>query len=212
MKTSKVLLWIGVLWIVVAAQAGWAASITNCTQVIQASPDDINSTPNNLGATPAENDESCITITLQDDSYDLGDAPDPSYATLLSSNGARHIQKDNTLHLGSCVDKDEDGQPSSDALGDDTGNGASVVGTCANGDDEDGVTFTDIKVGAQDVTINVAANKACRLNAWVDWSGNGTWGDVGDQIATDQLLAIGNNTLTLDVPASARPGATYARF
>ncbi|QTR49426.1 IPTL-CTERM sorting domain-containing protein [Candidatus Thiothrix anitrata] len=212
MKISKVLLWIGVLWFMLAAQVSWAESITNCTHITQGTPTDVDSTPGNFNGTPAEDDESCAVITLQNDDYDFGDAPDPSYPTLLSNNGARHIQKDNTLHLGSCVDKDEDGQPNSNALGDDTGNGASVIGSCANGDDEDGVTFSELKVGAQDVTINVSANQACRLNAWIDWSGNGSWGDLGDQIATDQLLAIGNNTLTLDVPASARPGATYARF
>ncbi|MGV6810060.1 MAG: DUF7507 domain-containing protein, partial [bacterium] len=197
---------------VLLANGTITGTVTNCTQVTQAGETDADSTPNNLvGTNPVEDDESCVTVDILS-FFDYGDAPDPAYATLLRNDGARHEQTDNAVYLGSCVDVEADGQQSSDTLGDDNGVGSSTIGTCTGNDDEDGVTFGTFQVGAENIDITVTANQSCRLNAWIDWNNNSSWGDVGDQIAQDLALNAGANTITLDVPATARAGATYARF
>jgi uncharacterized repeat protein (TIGR01451 family) len=210
MKTSRLLLLTGVLWGAVAIPTALAGDVQNCTQVTQAAIADPDSIPNNIAAQPAEDDEACATVTVQED--DFGDAPDPAYPVVYAQDGARHSQINNTLYLGSCVDKDQDGQPSGDAMGDNNAVGASTIGTCANGSDEDGVVFSAMQAGQQGATITVTANQSCKLNAWIDWAGNSSWGDAGDQVAKDMQLNAGANTLTLDVPSSAHAGATYARF
>ena len=48
---------------------------------------------------------------------DYGDAPDPTYPTLLASNGARHTNTG--LKLGNLIDVEPDGQPNATATGDD---------------------------------------------------------------------------------------------
>jgi hypothetical protein len=49
------------------------------------------------------------------------------------------------------------------------------------------------------------------LDAWVDWDQNGSW-DPGEQVMASELLHEGENVLTIDVPETALPGETYARF
>jgi hypothetical protein len=61
---------------------------------------------------------------------DFGDAPDPTYPTLLASDGARHYIVPG-MCLGRLIDAEPDGQPDPWATGDDNANFA----------DEDGVTF-----------------------------------------------------------------------
>ncbi len=61
---------------------------------------------------------------------DFGDAPDPTYATLLANNGARHVIVTG-YRLGATVDAEADGLPSTLADGDDLN----------NTDDEDGVSL-----------------------------------------------------------------------
>ena len=62
---------------------------------------------------------------------DFGDAPDPSYPTLLANDGARHVAIG--PRLGTYRDTELDGQPSATAAGDDLDR---------TPDDEDGVVFT----------------------------------------------------------------------
>lgn len=61
---------------------------------------------------------------------EFGDAPDPTYRTLLASSGARHAQASGP-QLGPLIDYEADGQPNFVATGDDT----------SGLDDEDGVMF-----------------------------------------------------------------------
>ncbi len=133
--------------------------------------------------------------------FDAGDAPDPSYPTLVASNGARHGISGG-LYLGASVDADADGQPSALADGDD------VDGS----DDEDGVVFTSGLGRGLNAYLNLAASAAGLLNAWVDFNADGDWLDAGEQIFTDQALAAGVNPLSFPVPADATLGATFARF
>jgi hypothetical protein len=130
---------------------------------------------------------------------DYGDAPDPTYPTLLASNGARHTIVAG-FHLGAGVDSEADGQPDATATGDDNdGN-----------DDEDGVTFTSAMNPSTAATVDVVASAAGLLNAWMDFNGNGSWADAGEQIFTDTPLVAGTNSLGFVVPPGATLGGSDA--
>ena len=135
---------------------------------------------------------------------DFGDAPAP-YPTLLASEGARHLETGPTL--GTNRDEESDGRPDPNALGDDT-NGTP--------DDEDGVIFgSTIMVGQLDasVTVNVQnAPAGAKLDAWIDFNGDGIWGGPGERIAAGLAVVEGDNAVQFDVPAFAAAGETYMRF
>ena len=133
--------------------------------------------------------------------YDYGDAPDPTYRTLLANDGARHVM-DPDIFLGTSIDVEPDGQPDAGAQGDDN-NGS---------DDEDGVTITSSLAQGSAVSISVTASVAGLLNAWMDFNIDGDWDEADEQIFTDQVLIVGANALTINVPENARPNATFARF
>ena len=86
--------------------------------------------------TPNLDDFETITITVNEDNLDFGDAPDPTYPTLLASDGARHSYDPDTF-LGFGVDLEPDGQPDGAAQGDDN-----------NGDDDDEDGWSIIIVAA----------------------------------------------------------------
>ena len=132
---------------------------------------------------------------------DYGDAPVP-YPTTHSEDGARHIPTE--LTLGTARDAEADGIHSTAADADDT------TGSL---DDEDGVTFGPIQVGALDaaVTVNVQG-RAGKLDAWIDFNGDGNWGGPDEQIFDSRDVTVGNNNLTFHVPSWAISGTTYARF
>jgi hypothetical protein len=140
-------------------------------------------------------------ITSTEYEYDFGDANDPSYPTLLASDGARHIL-DGVTFLGTTIDAEPNGLPDPNALGDDNN----------NTDDEDGVTFTSPLMPGQGATVDVTASVPGLLNAWIDFNGNGSWGDIGEQVFNDVTLSAGLNNLTFSVPLTATVGTTYARF
>ncbi|HET8772672.1 MAG TPA: GEVED domain-containing protein [Thermoanaerobaculia bacterium] len=131
---------------------------------------------------------------------DFGDAPD-SYGTLVASNGARHLVQTG-FSLGVGVDAEPDGQPSAGANGD--------------GADEDGVTLPALNAcasaGYTVVLTNSAALNAPRLDAWVDFDGDGAFQDPRDRIAAGVVLAIGANNLNAAIPCDVRTRSTYARF
>ena len=133
--------------------------------------------------------------------FDFGDAPDPSYPTLLASNGARHKIKED-VYLGQLIDGESDGQPTPGADGDDKN----------NLDDEDGVTFVTPLQNGSTATVKVKASVAGKLNAWADFNKDGDWSEQDEQIFQDKVLVPGTNTLTFDVPLDAAIGSTYARF
>ena len=135
---------------------------------------------------------------------DYGDAPSP-YPTTFAEDGARHEPTGPTL--GTNRDDEGDGTHSAAATADDTTDAP---------DDEDGVTFGGtILVGQLDasVTVNVQnAGGGAKLDAWIDFNGDGSWGGAGEQIAESVTVNNGNNTIEFDVPSWAEDGATYARF
>ncbi len=131
---------------------------------------------------------------------DFGDAPSP-YPTLLADDGAWHLATGPTL--GALRDTEADGCPDALAAGDD-----------ANlGDDEDGiVALSDLAPGLRDASIDVQVSETSYLNAWIDFNADGDWADPGEQIAVDLPMTAGINQVMFDVPPSALPGGTYARF
>ncbi|MEA3487902.1 MAG: GEVED domain-containing protein [Euryarchaeota archaeon] len=138
---------------------------------------------------------------------DWGDAPDPTYPTLNTSNGANH--ESSCYYLGVNLDGEVNGQPDSTATGDDTNGSGS--------DDEDGVTFTSVLTPGSTATVDVTAHvpSGCNggnLSAWIDFNADGDWSDTDEQIFTDMQLTAGLNTLMFDVPSNATTGATFARF
>ncbi len=134
---------------------------------------------------------------------DFGDAPMP-YPTLLAENGPRH--EDLGPILGSVRDTEPDGLHSLLADGDDN---AGVP------DDEDGVSFGPVYGRAAGrlghVTVSNAPSGA-RLDAWLDFNGDGSWGGPLEQIADNALVVNGSNVLTFDVPSTAADGTAIARF
>ncbi len=133
---------------------------------------------------------------------DFGDLPN-SYPTLLTQNGPRHIRPfaGDGSRMGSLVDTEANGAPSSAADGD--------------GAEEDGVTFNTPIMPGQPYTITVNASAAGWLNAWIDFNGDGDFDEPGEWIVTNQPLNAGGNTLSLTAPpapAGSFPTTLYSRF
>ncbi len=143
------------------------------------------------------NDTATDTDTIL--GLDYGDAPDPTYPTLLASNGARHAATG--AFLGAAIDVEIDGQPTAAANGDDL-NGS---------DDEDGVIFTSPVTAGQLSMLTVTAAGAGLLDAWVDFNLNG-WFDAGEQIFVSAPLVPGANALSFTPPAAASAAASFGRF
>ena len=142
-----------------------------------------------------------VTVMPSSSQFDWGDAPDPTYPTLAASNGARHVT--GNLVLGTLIDPEQNGQPHPQALGDD------LAGT----PDEDGVVFTTPLIPGATVTVNATASGPGRLDAWIDFAGDGSWAQPGDRIFAAVPLTAGLNVLTFAVPPTAVPGTTtFARF
>ena len=139
-------------------------------------------------------------LIRNDDNVDLGDLPE-TFRTLLSDNGPAHAATGPTL--GAARDVEPDGQPSSNVDGDD-----------ANGvpDDEDGVTAgATIFAGQTQAEVVVNASASAKLDAWIDFNGDGVL-DRQEQIATGLNLAAGDNVLAFPIPPHTKQGSTGARF
>lgn len=132
--------------------------------------------------------------------YDFGDAPDPGYPTLLPF-GANH-KMGSGLKLGNQIDPEPDGLPDPFSLGDDNS---------AN-DDEDGVKFLNSLVPGENANIEVLVTGNGFLNGWVDFDGNGSWLEAGEQVLVDVPVAAGTVSYAFAVPPAAVPGATFTRF
>ena len=136
-------------------------------------------------------------------SVDFGDAPD-TYRTTLAAGGPFHRIVAG-FSLGATVDAEPDGQPSIGAVGD--------------GADEDGVilpaggAFTACGTSSVSVNLtNTAGIATPRLDAWIDWDGDGTFNDPRDRVATSRTLVPGANVLSIGVPCDTKSVAAYSRF
>ncbi len=200
MKITRLPLSISVLGLFAALSSAQAKeSIVNCAQLGASSGQ----------GSVVEPSEFCAKTIIP---FDFGDAPAP-YPSSKEANGARH-ELGTDVYLGTCVDSDS----GSEAVGDleaslDDNNAATpVYGTCTDDDDEDGVTFSRIVLGQKDIPVQIVANKACKLNAWIDWNADKDWNDTGEQVFKDVDLVEGNNEVFLDVPKFAAVSSTFARF
>ncbi len=134
---------------------------------------------------------------------DYGDLPDTglgtgtgNYETLVGSNGPSHIVG-RDVRLGALVPDDEpDGQPSAAADGDDN-NGTN---------DEDGLVFLTPLVPGTTAEIQIttfAADGSGNLSLYIDFNGDGDFGDPGEVIFTDRAYTNGQRTIFVNVPADA---------
>jgi hypothetical protein len=151
--------------------------------------------PTGLGADGEVEDYVWIVSGL-----DFGDAPDPTYPTLLASDGARHsVLAFVNPTLGTTIDTEGDGQPNTGATGD--------------GADEDGVTFpAPLVIGAQgSITLRTGAVGG-NVSCWIDLNRNGSWADAGENVVANVALGAGaNQTFNFPVPLTSVAGQSYAR-
>jgi len=164
-------------------------------------------------ASDGEVEDHEVWIEQVPEELDFGDAPDPTYQTLVANDGARHVIS-SLIFLGNGVDAEPDGQPEPAAMGDDMN--IFYPGIPWPPGDEDGVFFTSPLMPGSWATVDVWVSAAGYLNAWLDFNGNGSWMEGIDQIFTDVWLdpTINPNpqTLWFWVPFGAQPGPTFARF
>ncbi|MHC4499129.1 MAG: DUF7901 domain-containing protein, partial [Planctomycetota bacterium] len=136
---------------------------------------------------------------------DYGDAPDPCYPTLVTSNGARHSIVSGAPWLGpndDGPDADGDGQPDPQALGDDGD---------IQGDDEDGVTIPALTIGVPtDISVEVSGGGGW-VYGWIDFNADGDWDDAGEMVVSGNL-PDGVNVISVTAPAGSAIGTTFARF
>jgi large repetitive protein len=135
---------------------------------------------------------------------DFGDAPDPTYPTLLASNGARHVVLvTGNPTLGPAVDTEGDGQPNAALTGDD-----------ANGsDDEDGVLFPSTLIpGTNGVVQLSTGSTGGTVSCWIDFTRDGDWGDAGEQVVVDLAIAASSTVSpSFAVPVGSPQGSAATR-
>ena len=145
---------------------------------------------------PVTNIDSSPTSSL-----DFGDLPN-SYGTTLASDGPRHTT--GLLLLGSAVDDESDGAPSVMADGD--------------GSDEDGVTqIADLvasSISASTGSFAVVSSLAGKLDAWIDFDGNGSFEHPTEHInaGTSLDMVAGSNVVPVHVPSGLSAGQVATRF
>lgn len=111
---------------------------------------------------------------------------------------ARLFERDHDPVLGQAKDLEFDGFLSSQADGD--------------GQDEDGVLFSEIMQGdAAVASITISGGKGV-VDAWIDWNADGDWYDPNEKIFDSVELESGVSDLLFEVPADATLGLTFARF
>src|SRR5205085_454716 len=63
------------------------------------------------------------------------------------------------------------------------------------------------------VTVNVQnAPNGARLDAWIDFNGDGSWGGPGEQIADGTAVTNGENAISFDVPSWSVAGQIVGRL
>ena len=144
--------------------------------------------------------------------FDFGDAPDPTYPTLIASDGARHGRGSGVLILGTAWDTELDGQPNADATGDDAQ---------GSPDDEDAADFTTVNLVADnmvtlDVTVTDDGSTPGLLSLWIDFDQDGVFASPAEQVAVDVPVSpvTGSQVVPVSftVPAAPVPGTTFARL
>lgn len=148
---------------------------------------------------------------------DFGDAPTAaqsgfakSYPTTRAQNGPVHEIVSGYM-LGTLIDTDANGQPTSSADGDDLD---SVV------NDEDGFNMVTPLIPGRNAEASIfltqeglMANRPPQgfFQVWIDFNQDGDWQDAGEWVIKDYAPQRGDNRITFRVPGAARLGTTYAR-
>lgn len=142
-------------------------------------------------------------VSISEISTDWGDAPETAgnFATARAKNGPRHVIV-NGIHLGKRVDAESDGRPTAQARGDDNN----------QVDDEDGVIIGGPLTPGAVINVEVTASVAGKLEGWIDFNGNKTWTDIGENVFNSVNVNAGVNSLVVSVPATAAIGDAFARF
>lgn len=175
-----------------------AAAVPNDgTQLVNV-PDFAGSTTARIRVEPVGNiyfdvSDANFTIDPPSPKIDYGDAPD-TYGTLLASDGARHAW--GGPRLGAQVDGDVNSL-TPPGLGD--------------GFEEDGVAIIAPLVAGQSSTVLVVSSAGAQLNYFFDFDANGVFGNTASEIFST-TLAAGPQLLTINVPADATLGNSFARF
>jgi hypothetical protein len=136
---------------------------------------------------------------------DFGDLPSTYGITLRADNGARHCAFPTGLRLGTLIDAEGEAWQSADAKGDDTHASA----------DEDGVTPAKVPWhdGANGGAVNITVSGGSGvLYGWVDWSGNNSFADAGEQIINGAALSAGTTTFSFSIPAGTLTGSATKTF
>ena len=155
----------------------------------------VNITPAPYQMTSNKQNDDAVNFYTYTEIRDFGDAP--------ASYGAADHILDFANYLGSKLDGEAANQPSVAANADDT-NGE---------DDEDGVVFPSQLHRGESYNLQVTIVGTGRLNAWIDWNGDGDFVDGGEQITSNFASFGGVESLPINVPADAiisKP--TFARF
>jgi hypothetical protein len=129
-----------------------------------------------------------------EDQFDFGDASDPPYASLLASNGARHLQVDEgRTWLGPILSTELDSRQGGDTF-------------------DDGIQLQPGPYipGAQGYFTATVSGNGGLFCAWFDWDQNGVWDD-GVIPPNCQYLGPGVHAFNFPVPMVG-PGMTWARF
>ncbi|OBU22165.1 hypothetical protein AYY21_02735 [Photobacterium aquimaris] len=138
---------------------------------------------------------------------DFGDAPD-DYKTIISSGGPNHVASSNLFIGDVAPDIESDGQPNSDATGDD-----------ANGDDEESFTSHIVSYEdgdttySTDVKVTNLSGVTANLYGWIDLNQN-------QQFETNEFASVtvpsgtngSNVTLVWNDLSEIQDGLTFARF
>ncbi len=140
------------------------------------------------------------TTTIAVPTTDFGDWDGAADASSIASSN---------LRLGALADTEYVSTRNSAATGDDA----------TGSDDEDGVTVpSSLNQGGSGTITAMLTNNlgaSAYLNAWVDFNGNGSFADAGEQIATNTLISTGSNglvrSLNFTTPAAAKPGLRGVR-
>lgn len=134
------------------------------------------------------------SFLLESDNADVADAP-------ISYGNPTHTITG--IRLGASVDADASLLNNATATGDDVN----------NTDDENGVTLTPLlPTGETTIVPTSIQNAGGFLNVWFDWNADGDFNDAGEQMITNQAVAVGVTNLNIAVPITAIIGPTFARF
>jgi hypothetical protein len=139
--------------------------------------------------------------------FDYGDAPSP-YISAMADGGPTH-RLDPTLTLGPQVSADPDAElPDVDTFDD----GVTLPSAFQSG------FSSSIDIFVRNTDAGQSTDKLVYVDAWFDWDQDGQF-EVQERerfgtLGTGQTLLFNNiaTTVQIDVPPSALPGQTFARF